>query len=130
MSDELGYYTKGSRKALGAMNAKLRAKVGRLERELAAYQRAQQPQSAEPVGWRDPAYDWSTCSAEMKKAHPEKTYALTDPLYTTPQPSAGVVMPERKECDDGYPSDDWLMASAWNACLDEFARLNGKGVVR
>ena len=28
--------TKGSRKALGAMNAKLRAKVGRLERELAA----------------------------------------------------------------------------------------------
>lgn len=43
MSDEIGYYTKGSRKALGAMNAKLRAKVGKLERELAAYQRAQQP---------------------------------------------------------------------------------------
>ena len=34
MSDELGYYTKGSRKALGAMNAKLRAKIGRLEREI------------------------------------------------------------------------------------------------
>lgn len=51
------------------------------------YLKAQQPQSAEPVGWRDPAYDWSTCSAEMKKAHPERTYALTDPLYTA-APSA------------------------------------------
>lgn len=54
------------------------------------YLKAQQPQSAEPVGWRDPAYEWSTCSAEMKKAHPERTYALTEPLYTNPQPSAGV----------------------------------------
>lgn len=35
MSDEIGHYTRGSRKALGAMNAKLRAKVGRLEREIA-----------------------------------------------------------------------------------------------
>lgn len=33
--DERDHDTKGSRKALGAMNAKLRAKVGRLERELA-----------------------------------------------------------------------------------------------
>ncbi len=125
MSDERGYDTKGSRKALGAMNAKLKAKIGRLERELAACQRAQQQQSAEPVGWRDPAYDWSTCSAEMKKAHPEKTYALTDPLYTTPQPSAVVVMPERylpARYGDYY-------APGWNACLDEFARLNGKEVV-
>lgn len=34
--DSRGHDTKGSRKAMGAMNAKLRAKVGRLERELAA----------------------------------------------------------------------------------------------
>ena len=34
MSDKQGYDTKGSRKALGTMNAKLRAKVGRLEREV------------------------------------------------------------------------------------------------
>lgn len=40
------------------------------------------------------------------------------------QQAREVVMPERKECDDGYPSDDWLCANAWNACLDEFARLN------
>ncbi|MAB96981.1 MAG: hypothetical protein CMK71_02790 [Pseudomonadaceae bacterium] len=32
--DDRGHDTKGSRKAMGAMNAKLRAKVGRLEREL------------------------------------------------------------------------------------------------
>ena len=36
---ERGLDTKGGRKALGAMNAKLKAKIGRLERELAAYQR-------------------------------------------------------------------------------------------
>lgn len=36
---ERAHDTKGSRKALGAMNAKLKAKIGRLERELAAYQR-------------------------------------------------------------------------------------------
>lgn len=39
--------TKGSRKALGAMNAKLRAKVGRLERELAALAQSERV----PEGW-------------------------------------------------------------------------------
>lgn len=38
--------TKGSRKALGAMNAKLRAKVGRLERELAALKAQANQESA------------------------------------------------------------------------------------
>jgi hypothetical protein len=35
-ADAVKYDIKGSRKALGAMNAKLKAKIGRLERELAA----------------------------------------------------------------------------------------------
>lgn len=42
MSDERVYDTKGSRKALGAMNAKLKAKIGRLERELAQLRAGQE----------------------------------------------------------------------------------------
>lgn len=89
------------------------------------YLKAQQPQSAEPVEWR-----CRVAGSDHYAHFPTKRCRFCEPLYTTPQPSAGVVMPERKECDDGYPSDDWLMASEWNACLDEFARLNGKEVGR
>lgn len=72
--------TKGSRKALGAMNAKLRAKIGRLERELAAYQR-----------------------------------------------QSGVVMPNPMVGGRGIDYEAVAYIEGWNACLDEFARLNGAG---
>lgn len=105
----------------------------------AAYQRAQQPQSAEPLAWL-PKWAHDRLTGQLGAVSDPVLWGIsatlyveqtdnTVPVYTTPQPSAGVVMPERKECDDGYPSDDWLIASAWNACLDEFARLNGKETV-
>lgn len=51
-------------------------------------------------------------------------------LYSHPQPSAGVVMPERKD-DQGAPTVNLhIFREGWNACLDEFARLNGKEVGR
>lgn len=61
-------------------------------------------------------------------------------LYTTPQPSAGVVIPERVDPEsinkiltalqlNGWVNT-WHAAQIWNACLDEFARLNGKEVGR
>lgn len=41
------------------------------------------------------------------------------------QQSAGVVMPERKD-DQGAPTVNLhIFREGWNACLDEFARLNG-----
>lgn len=98
----------------------------------------QQPQSAEAVAfyWQDvgcanpsrhgPYFGWPNDSALRNV----DGGAIPVPLYTTPQPSAGVVMPERDWCEDGYPSDDWLYVEGWNACLDEFARLNGKEVGR
>ena len=48
-------------------------------------------------------------------------------LYSRPQPSAGVVMPERKVAQHGDVLS--FQGEGWNACLDEFARLNGKEVV-
>lgn len=49
-------------------------------------------------------------------------------LYSRPQPSAGVVMPERKD-EQGAPTVNLhIFREGWNACLDEFARLNGKEV--
>ena len=49
--DERSHDTKGSRKALGAMNAKLRAKVGRLERELAALSAPSHGEQVREVEW-------------------------------------------------------------------------------
>ena len=49
-------------------------------------------------------------------------------LYSRPQPSAGVVMPERKVAQHGDVLS--FQGEGWNACLDEFARLNGKEVGR
>ena len=43
-------------------------------------------------------------------------------LYSRPQPSAGVVMPERKVAQHGDVLS--FQGEGWNACLDEFARLN------
>lgn len=77
--------TKGSRKALGAMNAKLRVKVGRLERELAA---VKQSLTVEPVAYAAFAENgnirmWCRSAigmCELFDAHGNKAV----PLYTHP----------------------------------------------
>lgn len=86
--------TKGSRKALGAMNAKLRVKVGRLERELAA---VKQSLTVEPVAYAAFAENgnirmWCRSAigmCELFDAHGNKAV----PLYTHPadQVPAGTV---------------------------------------
>lgn len=123
----------------------------------AAYQRAQQPQSAEAV---DMGSEWTPCVKLPVVVHVRQQrdgenhvstregitpikpddlimrgvageeYPIGRELFertytfdTTPQPSAGVVMPERK-------AGDYLYSHAWNNCLDEVARLNGKEVGR
>lgn len=48
-------------------------------------------------------------------------------LYSRAQPSAGVVMPERQEPDDEWHYVMRERSHGWNACLDEFARLNKGG---
>lgn len=66
-------------------------RIDTLERELAAHQRAQQPQSAEAVAWvevkdrHEGPYDFHG----MELMDSGKHY-----LYTTPQPSAGGMMPD------------------------------------
>ena len=60
---------------------------------------------------------------------------ISDDLFTqlvaaldAPQPSAGVVMPERKQLPD-LMFAEFHESRGWNACLDEFARLNkGAGI--
>ena len=122
MSDERGYDTKGSRKALGAMNAKLRAKIGRLERELAAYQRAPQPQSAEAVAYVTGYYGGRCVIEPLNRAAVLPTGMA---LYATPQQSAGVVMPTLVVKETGEWGDAY--ERGYKAALREFARLNGKG---
>lgn len=76
---------KGSRKALGAINAKLRAKVGRLERELATVKKSL---TAEPVAYAAFAENgnirmWCRSAigmCELFDAHGNKAV----PLYTHP----------------------------------------------
>lgn len=103
----------------------------------AAYQRAQQPQSAEAVEIIDlDAAAWQSIKdAAHKSSWIPEQYFLNDWvadvcafLADNPQPSAGVVMPERKSKPYGklYMPDEY---EGWNACLDEFARLNGKETV-
>lgn len=87
--------TKGSRKALGAMNAKLRAKVGRLERELAT---VKQSLTVEPVAYAAFADNgnirmWCRSAigmCELFDSHGNKAV----PLYTHPadQVTDGVVV--------------------------------------
>lgn len=91
----VSHYTKGSRKALGAMNAKLRVKVGRLERELAA---VKQSLTVEPVAYAAFAENgnirmWCRSAigmCELFDAHGNKAV----PLYTHPadQVADGVVV--------------------------------------
>lgn len=77
--------TKGSRKSLGAMNAKLRAKVGRLERELST---VKQSLTVEPVAYAAFADNgnirmWCRSAigmCELFDAHGNKAV----PLYTHP----------------------------------------------
>lgn len=85
--------TKGSRKALGAMNAKLRAKVGRLERELATIK---QSLTAQPVAYAAFADNgnirmWCRSAMDMCELlddHGNKAV----PLYTAPpSPDAELV---------------------------------------
>lgn len=91
----------------------------------AAYQRAQQPQSAEAVAKYTNEDSWN-CKYCRKT---ETCAALEDPRnFDTPQPSAGVVMPKYKENRTMIDTDESYQ-DGWNACLDEFARLNGKEVV-
>lgn len=104
----------------------------------AAYQRAQQPQSAEAVAWHteDHLEDKSatTYSKEIADRWAAKGWPVTPMFYTTPQPSAGVVVPERMTYQSGLTGTNAgynkRYVDAWNACLDEFARLNGKEVGR
>lgn len=42
--------------------------------------------------------------------------------------AVAVVMPDRIICEDGYPSDDWLVANAHNRALDAVARLNRRAI--
>lgn len=95
-----------------------------------AQQRAQQPQSAgqEPVAfyWQDVGYKNPNRHGPYFGRPSEAALRNVDGgaipvlLYTTPQPSAGVAMPERKTPH----FNDNHYAAAWNDCLDEFARLN------
>ena len=98
------------------------------------YLKAQQPQSAEAVAfyWQDVGYKNPNRHGPYFGRPTEAALrnvaggAIPVLLYTTPQPSAGVVMPERQS-----PEDEWHYvmrerSHGWNACLDEFARLNGK----
>lgn len=94
----------------------------------AAYQRAQQPQSAgqEPVGevQLKTGGGISLLHVDLSQPLPSGTK-----LYTTPQPSAGVAMPKYKENRTMIDTDESYQ-DGWNNCLDEFARLNGKEVGR
>lgn len=83
----------------------------------------QQPQSAEAVEWR-----CRVAGSDHWAHFPTKRCRFCEPLYTTPQPSAGVVMPERKD-ESKYRGTGLIAARRWNACLDEFARLNGREAV-
>lgn len=91
--------TKGSRKSLGAMNAKLRAKVGRLERELAT---VKQSLTVEPVAYAafsDNGNIRMWCRSaigmcELFDAHGNKAV----PLYTAPPSPDAELVELLREC--------------------------------
>lgn len=86
----------------------------------AAYQRAQQPQSAEAVAYVT-GYHGGRCIIEPLNRAAVLPTGMA--LYSHPQPSAGVVMPARKD-ESKYRGTGLIATRQWNACLDEFARLN------
>lgn len=98
------------------------------------YLKAQQPQSAEAVAYvltRDGEVCYEAGDGIVISNTPGDETDLYNwqPVYfTTPLPSAGVVMPERKVAQHGDVLS--FQGEGWNACLDEFARLNGKEVGR
>ena len=51
----------------------------------------------------------------------------THKLYASPVAQQKVVMPERKKLSELMMAT-YHESRGWNACLDEFARLNGKEV--
>lgn len=55
-----------------------------------------------------------------KSDRPEE-WSDSFPVFRDPPEPVAVVMPERMDPRDPYDSE----ANQWNACLDEFARLNG-----
>ena len=90
---------------------------------------------AAPAGKREAfeAYrDQRNALLESEGHKPGSKWHITQAHYSTWEAGAayqrqsGVVMPERKEHETYYDSDEYRK-DGWNACLDEFARLNGAG---
>ena len=80
---------------------------------------------AAPVGEREAFEEWCEESGQYVKSPVVfEAFQAGAAYQRAPQPSAGMVMPERQS-----PEDDWHYvmrerSHGWNACLDEFARLN------
>lgn len=93
-------------------------------RAVSAQVRFRRPEKGMPDWsvWQQTAIKPNMPAWSIDSAGYEVEYRL---LYTTPQPSAGVVMPEYDEGRTTHPADE-AFQDGWNACLDEFARLNGK----
>ncbi|WP_286974949.1 hypothetical protein [Pseudomonas sp.] len=132
--DERGHDTKGSRKAMGAMNAKLRAKVGRLERELTALStpnsaeqlnKAQGDHSEHDIGMVKPvAYAvfavngnvmcFSTdCGHGSLKVLELSGYEI-QPLYTAPPSIPAVSEMELDKYGLGYPLHKEQAVQLWH----------------
>ncbi len=50
--------------------------------------------------------------------------AAVEPAPAQDTLMAGCLLPPRMICEDGYPSDDYLMSTAYNRALDDVAALN------
>ena len=114
--------TKGSRKALGAMNAKLRAKVGRLERELATIK---QPLTVEPVAYAAFAENgnirmWCRSAigvCELFDAHGNKAV----PLYTAAAKPDAELVNILNRVVDYYAEGDGDLKCIAQACRAKLA---------
>lgn len=103
----------------------------------AAYQRQVHAEHEGPDYGDGPEFEgWAERSGQQPQSAEafQKVSVLKDcnvrySITTAPQPSAGVVMPERKRLPD-LMFAEFHESRGWNACLDEFARLNGKEVGR
>ena len=110
----------------------------------AAYQRQVHAEHEGPDYGDGPEFEgWAERSGQQPQSAEafQKVSVLKDcnvrySITTAPQPSAGVVIPERVDPEsinkiltalqlNGWVNT-WHAAQIWNACLDEFARLNGK----
>lgn len=105
-----------------------------------AYASWQRTQAAgAPEGWRSSLED----AALMLEAHSPgsgsvESYAAQDiramlaaaPAQPAVQVEQPIRMPARMTCDDGYPSEDSLMANAYNRALDDVIRLNAASIAQ